>query len=262
MNAPPNERSPKRALPQMNIWKKASRQWQFLHHKCKQNWPKKKLWLDRYVGKGFQRKKLAQLVISVRSTFKNDLHPPIGGPHPVLYFTTQTTKKYCTAMCYNSQYWRYWKILKSTKNIEKYWNAILTLYHFAWSLHGKSISDVGFANTLLYYISLLSGYRQIYNAMQWLGFCKLQPFSGLQSRLCMVTARWVNIRHGFCKLFTLCIFTDHFFGPLMYCTQDALIVFFFDGIFVCKVQFNTDNQLLAIKIWQKLAQDPCLVKGR
>ena len=30
--------------------------------------------------------------------------------------------------------------------------------------------------------------------------------------------------------------------------------FFFDRIFVCKVQFNTDNQLLAIKIWQKLAQ--------
>ena len=49
----------------------------------------------------------------------------------------------------------------------------------------------------------------------------------------------------------------------MYCTQDALIVFFFDGIFVCKVQFNTDNQLLAIKIWQKLAQgDKALVLWR
>ena len=61
---------------------------------------KKNLWLDRYVGKGFWAKKSAQLVIPVRSTFQNDLHPPIGGPHPLLYFTTQTTKKYCTAMCY------------------------------------------------------------------------------------------------------------------------------------------------------------------
>ena len=43
---------------------------------------------------------MAQLVIPVRSTFQNDLHGPIGGPHPVPYFTTQITKKYCTAMCY------------------------------------------------------------------------------------------------------------------------------------------------------------------
>ena len=52
------------------------------------------------LGRDFSNKKFAQLVISVRSTFQNDLHPPIGGPHPLLYFTTQTTKKYCTAMCY------------------------------------------------------------------------------------------------------------------------------------------------------------------
>ena len=42
------------------------------------------LWLDRYVGKGFWAKKSTQLVIPVRNTFQNDLHPPIGGPHPVL----------------------------------------------------------------------------------------------------------------------------------------------------------------------------------
>ena len=42
------------------------------------------LWLGRYVGKGFWAKKSAQLVIPVRNTFQNDLHPPIGGPHPVL----------------------------------------------------------------------------------------------------------------------------------------------------------------------------------
>ena len=52
------------------------------------------------LGSGFWAEKMAQLVIPVRSTFQNDLHLPIGGPHPVLYFTTQTTKKYCTAMCY------------------------------------------------------------------------------------------------------------------------------------------------------------------
>ena len=33
------------------------------------------------LGRDFSQKKLAQLVISVRSTFQNDLHPPIGGPH-------------------------------------------------------------------------------------------------------------------------------------------------------------------------------------
>ena len=58
-------------------------------------------WHDRYSTQVIPRKKLAQLVISVCSTFQNDLHPPIGGPHPVLYFTTQTTKKYCTAMWYD-----------------------------------------------------------------------------------------------------------------------------------------------------------------
>ena len=37
------------------------------------------------LGRDFSEKKLAQLVNSVRSTFQKDLHPPIGGPHPVLY---------------------------------------------------------------------------------------------------------------------------------------------------------------------------------
>ena len=54
------------------------------------------------LGKFFGRKKSAQLVIPVHSTL-NDLHPPIGGPHPVLNFTTQITKKYCTAMCFSKR---------------------------------------------------------------------------------------------------------------------------------------------------------------
>ena len=36
----------------------------------------------------FGWKLAAQLVIPVHSTFQNDSHPPIEGPHPVLYFTT------------------------------------------------------------------------------------------------------------------------------------------------------------------------------
>ena len=64
--------------------------------------PQKKLWLDIYVEKRVWAKKSAKLVIPVCSTFQNDLHPPIGGHHPVLYFTTQIKKKYCTAMCYLS----------------------------------------------------------------------------------------------------------------------------------------------------------------
>ena len=31
----------------------------------------------------------------------SDLQTAIGGHHPVLYFTTQITEKYSTAMCYN-----------------------------------------------------------------------------------------------------------------------------------------------------------------
>ena len=89
-----------RAAPPNLFLKKAHRKWPFSHPKHEENGPKKKLWLDIYVEKGFWAKESAQLVIPVRSTFQNDLHPPIGGPHPVLYFTTQIKKEYCTAMCY------------------------------------------------------------------------------------------------------------------------------------------------------------------
>ena len=96
-SAPPNEHM-----------KNVFRKWPFSHQKCDQNWPQKKLWLDIYVEKRVWAKKSAKLVIPVRSTFQNDLHPPIGGHHPVLYFTTHVKKKYCTAMCYQiADYQRY-----------------------------------------------------------------------------------------------------------------------------------------------------------
>ena len=44
--------------------------------------------------------KIAQLVFPVRTTFHGDIHPPIRGRQPLLNVPTQTTKKYCTAMCY------------------------------------------------------------------------------------------------------------------------------------------------------------------
>ena len=47
---------------------------------------KKHCEIDRYFGKVFWAKKSAQLVIPVRSTFKNNLHPPIRGPHRQLDF--------------------------------------------------------------------------------------------------------------------------------------------------------------------------------
>ena len=80
-SAPPNEHM-----------KNVFRKWPFSHPKCDQNRPQKKLWLDIYVEKRVWAKKSAQLIIPSCSTFHNDLHPPIGGHHPVLYFTTQTTK--------------------------------------------------------------------------------------------------------------------------------------------------------------------------
>ena len=88
-----------RAAPPNLFLKKAHRKWPFSHPKHEENGPEKKLRLDIYVEKGFSAKESAQLVIPVRSTFRNALHPPIGGHHPVLYFTIQIKKKYCTAMC-------------------------------------------------------------------------------------------------------------------------------------------------------------------
>ena len=104
MNAPLNERSPKRALPQTGAppnehKKNALENGRFRTQKVNKIDPQKKLWLDIYVEKRVWAKKSAKLVIPVRSTFQNDSHPPIGGPHPVLYFTTQIKKKYRTAMC-------------------------------------------------------------------------------------------------------------------------------------------------------------------
>ena len=94
MNAPPNERSPKwtyeKCLYKMAVF--APKMWSKLT-------PKKIVIRYLYWEAGLGEKS-AKLVIPVRSTFQNDLHPPIGGPHPVLYFTTQIKKKYCTAMCY------------------------------------------------------------------------------------------------------------------------------------------------------------------
>ena len=33
-------------------------------------------------------------------TFRGDLHPPLGGQHPVIYVTIQTTNKSCTSISY------------------------------------------------------------------------------------------------------------------------------------------------------------------
>ena len=83
----------------MNIWKKPLEIGSFRTQNVNKIGQKNYCEIDKYVGKVFGAKKSAQLVIPVRNTFQNDLHPPIGGHHPVLYFTTQIKKKYCTAMC-------------------------------------------------------------------------------------------------------------------------------------------------------------------
>ena len=49
---------------------------------------------------GFLQKNASKLVKFGLGSSISDLHPPIGGHHPVLYFPTQITKKYSTAMCY------------------------------------------------------------------------------------------------------------------------------------------------------------------
>ena len=74
----------------------------------------------------------------------------------------------------------------------------------------------------------------------------------------------ISTLHGHCTVsqyqtWVFVNFSIFAFSPFIslspYTARKKLVTcFFFDGIFVCKVQFNTDNQLLAIKIWQKLAQ--------
>ena len=65
----------------MNIWQKLLEKGSFRTQNVNKIGQKNYCEIDRYVGKVFGAKKSAQLVISVRSTFKNDLHPTIGGPH-------------------------------------------------------------------------------------------------------------------------------------------------------------------------------------
>ena len=56
----------------------------------------------------FQNNQVMYILQKTRSNLVNfglgslisDLQTAIGGHHPVLYFTTQITEKYCTAMCY------------------------------------------------------------------------------------------------------------------------------------------------------------------
>ena len=65
----------------MNIWKKPLENGSFCTQNANKIGQKNYCEIDKYVSKVFWAKKSAQLVIPVRSTFKNDLHPPIGGPH-------------------------------------------------------------------------------------------------------------------------------------------------------------------------------------
>ena len=83
----------------MNVWRKKLKKMAVFATETWTKLAKKNLWLGICVEKGFWAKKSAQLVIPVCSTFQNDSHPPIEGHHPVLHFTTQIKKKYCTAMC-------------------------------------------------------------------------------------------------------------------------------------------------------------------
>ena len=58
--------------------------------------PKKKVFSRNHIARYFLQKNASKLVKFGRGRSVSDLHQPIGGPHPVLYFT----QKYSTAMCY------------------------------------------------------------------------------------------------------------------------------------------------------------------
>ena len=52
-----------------------------------------------HLGMDFLQKTGSNLVYLGLWSLISDLHTPIGGSHRVLYFTTQITEKYSTAMC-------------------------------------------------------------------------------------------------------------------------------------------------------------------
>ena len=52
------------------------------------------------LGRNFEQKnQLNWSFQSVAPSRMINIRLSIGGPHPMLYFTIQITKKYCTAMC-------------------------------------------------------------------------------------------------------------------------------------------------------------------
>ena len=64
--------------------------------------PKKKVLFRNNQGMYILQKTRSNLVNSGLRSLISDLQTPIGGHHPVLYFTTQITEKYSTAMCYQT----------------------------------------------------------------------------------------------------------------------------------------------------------------
>ena len=63
--------------------------------------PKKKVFLRIHLGKAFLQKTRSKMVKFGLCNPISDLQTPIGGSHPVLYFTSQITEKYSTAMYYS-----------------------------------------------------------------------------------------------------------------------------------------------------------------
>ena len=61
--------------------------------------PQKKAFPRIDMDSCFLQKTASKLVKFGLGSSISDLHPPIGGHHPVLYLYTQMTKKYSTAMC-------------------------------------------------------------------------------------------------------------------------------------------------------------------
>ena len=76
------------------LWKKVS----LTPKKVKLRAPKKVLFRNNQ-GMYILQKTRSNLVNSGLRSLISDLQTAIGGHHPVLYFTTQITEKYSTAMC-------------------------------------------------------------------------------------------------------------------------------------------------------------------
>ena len=99
-----------------------------------QKWPQKKQDIVTYTAPPIMQKTRPVLVYCGLGSLISNLQTPIEGRQPLLYFITQISEKYSTAMCYTWQKFVFWQ--KKLPHIANYFTRIYQPY--PW--HYKTVS--------------------------------------------------------------------------------------------------------------------------